>query len=89
MTTDFSPWKIDKVDKPLSLKYSTYNAYTSFNITLMVSIRVKIFKKYKDFLLYESLLLITKQDLKKYIEKNMYNAQVTHIRTHIHENLVK
>ena len=55
----------------------------------MVSIRVKIFKKYKDFLLYESLLLITKQDLKKYIEKNMYNAQVTHIRTHIHENLVK
>ena len=23
------------------------------------------------------------------LEKNIYNAQVTHIRTHIHENLVK
>ena len=23
------------------------------------------------------------------LEKNMYNAQVTHIRTHIHENSVK
>ena len=26
---------------------------------------------------------------KIYLEKYIYNAQVTHIRTHIHENLVK
>ena len=26
---------------------------------------------------------------KIYLEKNIYNAQVTHIRTHIHEKLLK